>query len=180
MNRVSDRASDKASRRSGGSGSFSGIAARSWCALAVVLPLAAVGAALFTQHAWDMQPCPWCVVQRVVFLAIAVVALPGVLLRGAWARWSIGSLVALLAASGAAAALWQHFVAASSTSCALTLADRWIRNSGLGELAPQVFAAYASCADAKVNLLGVPYEFYSLALFAVLGVVGLRVMLARR
>lgn len=163
-----------------GSGSLSGISARSWCALAVLLPLAAVGAALYTQHVWDMQPCPWCVLQRIVFLAIAVVALPGVLLRGAWARWSIGILIALLAAGGAAAALWQHFVAASSTSCALTLADRWIRNSGLDELAPQVFAAYASCADAKVNLFGVPYEFYSLALFALLGYLGLRVLRARR
>ena len=163
-----------------GSGSLSGISARSWCALAAVLPLAAVGAALFTQYAWDMQPCPWCVLQRIVFLAIALVALPGVFLRSAWARWSIGSLIALLAAGGAAAALWQHFVAASSTSCALTLADRWIRSSGLDELAPQVFAAYASCADAKVNLLGVPYEFFSLALFAVLGFVALRVMRSRR
>ena len=170
----------KSAARGSGSGSLSGISARSWCALAVLLPLAAVGAALYTQHVWDMQPCPWCVLQRIVFLAIAVVALPGVLLRGAWARWSIGILIALLAAGGAAAALWQHFVAASSTSCALTLADRWIRNSGLDELAPPVFAAYASCADAKVNLFGVPYEFYSLALFALLGYLGLRVLRARR
>ena len=162
------------------SGTLSGISARSWCALAVALPLAAVGAALFTQHVWDMQPCPWCVLQRIVFLAIAVVALPGVFYRGAWARWLIGSLIALLAAGGAAAALWQHFVAASSTSCALALADRWIRQSGLDELAPQVFAAYASCADAKVNLLGVPYEFFSLALFTVLGFVALQAMRARR
>jgi len=32
---------------------------------------------------------------------------------------------------------------------------------------PVVFAATASCADAKVALLGVPYEFWSLALFVV-------------
>ena len=163
-----------------GSGSRGGISARSWCALAVVLPLAAVGAALFTQYAWDMQPCPWCVLQRIVFMAIALAALPGLLLLNVWGRWLSGSLIALLAAGGAAAALWQHFVAASSASCALTLADRWIRLSGLDELAPQVFAAYASCADAKVNLLGVPYEFFSLALFAVLGFVALRVLRARR
>ena len=163
-----------------GSASARGISARSWCALAVLLPLAAVGAALYTQYAWDMQPCPWCVLQRVIFLAIALVALPGVFWRGAWARWTIGSLVALLAAGGAAAALWQHFVAASSSSCALTLADRWMRDSGLDQLAPQVFAAYASCADAKVNLFGVPYEFFSLALFAVLGFIALRVMRSRR
>jgi disulfide bond formation protein DsbB len=36
-------------------------------------------------------------------------------------------------------------------------------------LLPQVFASYASCAEAKATLLGVPYEFYSLALFVGLG-----------
>lgn len=166
--------------RSSRSGALSGISARSWCALAVVLSLAAVGAALFTQHVWDMQPCPWCVLQRVVFLAIALAALPGVFYRGVWTRWLLGALMLVLAMSGAAAALWQHFVAASSSSCALTLADRWMRQSGLDELAPQVFAAYASCAEAKVKLFGVPYEFFSLALFAVLGFVALRVMRSRR
>jgi disulfide bond formation protein DsbB len=55
-----------------------------------------------------------------------------------------------------------------------------MRASGLDELAPQLFAAYASCADAKVNLFGVPYEFYSLTLFALLAFVALRVMRARR
>ena len=155
------------------------LSARSLAAALFVLPLAAVGAALFTQYAWDMQPCPWCVLQRVVFLAIALAALPALLFRAAWARWLSGGLVVLLASGGAAAALWQHFVAASSTSCALTWADRWIRNSGLDELLPQVFAAYASCAEAKVNLFGVPYEFYSLALFIVIGSGALLLLSAR-
>ena len=48
---------------------------RQLCAAAVVLPLAGVAVALLTQHALDMQPCPWCVLQRVIFLAIAL-ALP--------------------------------------------------------------------------------------------------------
>ncbi|MCW5636261.1 MAG: disulfide bond formation protein B, partial [Rubrivivax sp.] len=75
-----------------------------------------------------------------------------------------------LALAGAAAALWQHFVAASSASCDLTLADRILSGTGLDMAMPQVFAAFASCADAKVRLLGVPYEFWSLALFAAIGI----------
>lgn len=163
-----------------GSHTRGGISARVWCALAVLLSLGAVGAALFTQYVWDMQPCAWCVLQRVVFVAIALVALPGIFVRNPWMRWLGGGAMALLAIAGATAALWQHFVAAQSASCAMTLADRWMRTSGLDELAPQLFAAYASCADAKVNLFGVPYEFYSLALFALLAFVALRVMRARR
>ena len=46
--------------------------------------VAAVAAALVTQHGFDMQPCPWCVLQRLIFLAIALVALVGVFWRLGW------------------------------------------------------------------------------------------------
>ena len=145
-------------------------------ALAAATGLAAVAAALVTQHVFDMQPCPWCVLQRVIFVAIALAALPGVLSATRPARLFSGALMMLLAAAGIAAALWQHFVAASSTSCNLTLADRIVSGIGLDNLLPQVFAAYASCADAAVKLAGIPYEFYSLALFLALGLVAARVL----
>lgn len=145
-------------------------------ALAAATGLAAVAAALVTQHVFDMQPCPWCVLQRVIFVAIALAALPGLLTAARPARLFSGGLMLLLASAGIAAALWQHFVAASSTSCNLTLADRIVSGLGLDNLLPQVFAAYASCADAAVKLAGIPYEFYSLALFFALGLVAVRVL----
>ena len=48
--------------------------------------------------------------------------------------------------------------------------------TGLDSRFPEVFAAYASCADAKVDLLGLPYEFWSLGLFIVLAAAALRVL----
>jgi protein dithiol:quinone oxidoreductase len=134
----------------------------------VLLPLAAVAAALVSQHVFDMQPCPWCVLQRVIFIAIAGVALLGWVLPAPLPRRLAAVLVAVLAACGMTSALWQHFVAASSVSCNLTLADRIVSAFGLDALEPRVFAAYASCADAAVKLLGLPYEFYSLVLYALL------------
>ena len=133
--------------------------------------LAAVGFAVFTQVQFDMRPCPWCVLQRAVFVAIALAALLGLAVRRLGA-----ALVLLLAACGMAAALWQHFVAARSDSCRLTFADRLMNGSGLNRLWPEVFQSQASCADASVPLLGVPYEFWSLALFFLLAVAGLRVL----
>lgn len=132
-------------------------------ALTAVVALAAVGAAVFTQHAWDMQPCPWCVLQRLIFVAVAGAALLGLL-------WPTGgaALAALLAASGLAAALWQHFVAASAESCDLTLADRIMAATGLDGLYPEVFMAMTTCADGKVDLFGLPYETWSGALFALI------------
>ena len=128
-----------------------------------LLCVGAVGAALYTQHVLGMQPCPWCVLQRLIFLGIAAAALIGLVAQ------RLGPLLmTLLAICGMAAALWQHFVAAATASCNLSFADRVMSTLMLDELAPAVFMATASCADAKVNLLGVPYEFWSLSLFAVL------------
>jgi protein dithiol:quinone oxidoreductase len=156
---------------------------RALLSAAALISLGAVGIALISQHVFDMQPCPWCVLQRAIFVAIALVALIGVLSSTVLAqRMSavpvavLAVLVALLALCGAAAALWQHFVAAASASCNLTLADRIMTTIGLDSLMPQVFAAYASCAEAAVRLVGVPYEFYSLALFAGLFILAVRVI----
>lgn len=139
---------------------------------ATLIPPTAVGIALTTQHVFDMQPCPWCVLQRLIFLGIALAALPGWLLAGPVARRASGGAVLVLALCGVATALWQHFVAAASAACAMTFADRIMRGSGLDEWLPQVFASYASCSE-RAQLLGVPYEFYSLALFVVLAALAL-------
>ena len=148
--------------------------------LLVLLPLAAVAAAVVSQHVYGMLPCPWCVLQRLLFVLIALLALPGLLVRVPIVRLAAAVEVLLVCTAGLAAALWQHFVAASSTSCAMTLADRINTAVGLDALWPEVFAAYATCADAAVKLLGLPYEAYSGALFIVLAVLSLRSMNALR
>jgi disulfide bond formation protein DsbB len=140
-----------------------------------VLCLAALAAALTSQHVFGMQPCPWCVLQRLIFVLIALAAGAGAWLAAAAAsaRRRVAARIAAAAAAtfglaGMAAALWQHFVAASSASCDLTLADRIMSASGLDMAWPEVFAPFASCADAHVKLLGISYELYSLTLFALL------------
>ena len=134
-----------------------------------LLCLGAVSAAVFTQHVWGMQPCPWCVLQRAIFGLIAIVALLGALLPGALQLLGV-VLVMVVADLGVAAALWQHFVAAEQASCVMTLADRIMGASGLDALWPEVFMATAACAE-KVRLFGMPYEFWSGSLFAMISVV---------
>ena len=135
-----------------------------------LLCLGAVGAAVFTQYVWNMQPCPWCVLQRAIFGLTALIALAGALLPGLLQTLAV-ALVMIVADLGVAAALWQHFVAAEQASCALTLADRIMGASGLDALWPEVFMATATCAEAKVNLAGMPYEFWSGLLFALISIV---------
>jgi protein dithiol:quinone oxidoreductase len=138
---------------------------------AALLSLAAVGAALYTQYQLGMQPCQWCVLQRlqfIVFAALAGVAGVAAVLRMQLLSRGVAWLAAVLALSGVAAALWQHFVAASSDSCKRTLADVIVRDLGLDELLPSVFIATASCSE-KASLLGLSYEWYSLAIFVLVG-----------
>ncbi|HSW26796.1 MAG TPA: disulfide bond formation protein B, partial [Burkholderiaceae bacterium] len=118
-------------------------------------------------HVFDMRPCPWCVLQRLEFVAIALAAGLALLWRSRAGLWVSAALVIALASLGVLSALWQHFVAGASASCNLTLADRIVGALQLDSLLPDVFAATASCADAKVALFGLPYEFWSLALFVV-------------
>jgi disulfide bond formation protein DsbB len=144
-----------------------------------MVSVAAVAVALVSQHVFNIDPCPWCILQRVIFLAIALAAVLGLAWRSAAGRMAGSGLAALLALSGIAAALWQHFQAAASQSCKLTLADNIVSAMKLDTLMPDVFLARASCADAAVKVLGVPYEFYSLALFVLIGVAAWRVLRAR-
>ncbi len=162
--------------------------------LSAALALVALGAALVSQHRFDMQPCPWCVLQRLLFAVVAALALleaTTLTLAGgrgdgdAWqsgdlnGQWPLAApllagLRGLLAVCGLAAALWQHLVAAASASCNLTLADRVLAITRLDGLWPDVFQPRASCLEAKAFLLGVPYEFWSGALFILLAALAAR------
>lgn len=141
--------------------------------------VAALAAALVSQHLFDMRPCPWCVLQRLITALIALAALLGWLWDSPVGKWTAALAISVLAPFGAAAALWQNLVASASASCNLTLADRIVSGLQLDALLPEVFAATASCADAKVNLLGVPYEFWGLAMFVLIDLAAVLVMLRR-
>ena len=137
-------------------------------AFVAVVSIGALAAALVSQHVYDMQPCPWCVLQRLVFCAIAVFALLGLLWRGTAGSRVAGTFALLLAFAGIAAALWQQLYAVNQFSCDLTLAERIISHLRLDRLAPDVFIAYASCSEAAVNVLGVPFAVWSCVMFVLL------------
>ncbi len=145
-------------------------------AFVAVASFAAVAAALVSQHAYGMEPCPWCVLQRLVFIVMGVFALLGLAWRGRTGSRVAATFTLLLAASGLASALWQHLVAAKSASCNQTLADRIVGGLQLDSLLPDVFMARASCADAAVNLFGAPYAFWAAALFTLCGIAMIRVL----
>lgn len=136
-------------------------------ALACVL---AVGFAVFAQQVWDMRPCPWCVLQRLIFLVIALLCVVGAFMPWRRARLALAIATLIFASSGILAAVYQHEVAAKQFSCNLTFADTLVTALRLESLWPAMFKVTATCAEAAVSLLGVPFEYWSLALFALLAV----------
>ena len=148
-------------------------------ALVAIASFGAVIAALVSQHAFGMQPCPWCVLQRLIFAAIGAFALLGLVWRGAAGSRVAATFALLLAIAGVATAFWHHFVAAKSASCNLTLADRIVGATQLDRLLPDVFEARVSCADAAVDLFGIPYAMWAAFVFVVCAVVVVRILRAR-
>ncbi|WP_339649835.1 disulfide bond formation protein B [Halopseudomonas pelagia] len=139
--------------------------------------LGAVGVALVSQYAFDMQPCPWCVLQRAQFLAIALVCGVALMTQRVVPRLLFCGLALLLSLAGMATALWQHFVANNAFSCSLSLADRIISGLALDQLMPAVLAPRAGCADGRFELWGISYELWSLTLFGIIaGVLGTMVL----
>lgn len=141
----------------------------------------AVGIALVAQHQFGVKPCPWCVLQRAIFLLIGALSLLGWLVQSKRAlRQGVLVIVLMLCAAGLTAAVFQHEVASQSATCAMGLADNIVTALGLEELWPSVFMITANCADAAAyRLVGLPYEIWSGVLFAALGALGLWVLTKR-
>ena len=132
-----------------------------------VLALGSVALAALAQYEFDMQPCPWCVLQRLIYIVVGVLALLGAVLSRTPRRLLIG-LALLGTLAGIASALWQQLHAINENSCDLSLAERITTALQLDRLLPQLFIAYASCADAAVSVLHIPFAVWSCAMYVIL------------
>lgn len=143
--------------------------------LILILSIAALAVALFSQHVAGMRPCAWCVFQRLIVILIGGIALIGMLLEHISrmiARLAL-LIITALGLGGVLAAWYQYSVAAAQFSCDQTFADQFMTGLGLDAAWPSLFGIYASCMDARADLLGVEYALWSLTLFALLSVISL-------
>src|SRR5687768_8224774 len=78
--------------------------------VALLASAVVLGFAYYLQHAEYLDPCPWCVVQRLGFLVIGVLALIGLLHRpargGAILYGFVGALIGLAGALAAGYQIW--------------------------------------------------------------------------
>ncbi len=142
---------------------------RWWFLLLALWPVALVAYALYKQHVDFLDPCPLCILQRVAYIAAAVIA--GIaFIQGAsgfWQRlWAAG--YGLAAAIGAGIAAWhvrlQHLPPDKVPDCGPGL-DYMLENLPLWNVLQQVFQGSGECADIVWTFLGLSMPGWSLVMF---------------
>jgi disulfide bond formation protein DsbB len=145
--------------------------------LIAAVSIALVGAALYLQHAKDMLPCPLCVIQRYLFLGVAVFSLIGACANKIKA---LGTL-ALLCALGGLGAVAKHLyvLAHPGFSCGIDPMETALNKIPTATLVPWLFRADGLCEAAQDTVLGLNVPQWSAVWFAIL-TLSLVWVLARR
>ena len=136
-----------------------------------VASLVLLGVALYMQHVLKMLPCPWCVIQRYVFAAIALICLVFAALPAD--KTKIGAGMGLLAAlSGAGAAAWHVWIQAHPTvSCGIDPLETSLNTIPTAKLMPFLFYADGLCTTEYPPLLGLSIPQWTLIWFAAFALV---------
>ena len=136
-----------------------------------------VAVALYLQHVKGLLPCPLCVIQRYLFLAVAVCCA-----IGAWGgKPRAGAALALVGALGGLGVVGKHLwvLAHPGLSCGIDPMETMLNKIPSATLLPWLFKADGLCEDARDTLLGLSIPQWS-ALSFVLLTASLIYLLARR
>jgi len=129
---------------------------------------ALVGTALYLQHVQLMLPCPLCVLQRYLFLAVALFCLVGAAMN----KPRVGAGLGLLAALGGLGVAGRHLyvVANPGFSCGIDPMETMLNKIPTATMMPWAFEAYGFCEDARDALLGISIPAWSAIWFVILAV----------
>ncbi len=138
---------------------------------------ALVGVALYLQHVHQMLPCPLCVIQRYLFLAVGLCALVGAL----GDKVKAGAGLALLGALGGLGVVGKHLyvLANPGFSCGIDPLETALNRIPTAELMPWLFRADGLCETATDALFGVSIPQWSAIWFVILTVALVWVLVRR-
>jgi disulfide bond formation protein DsbB len=155
-------------------------------ALGLLICLGLLGFALYLQYYEQQDPCPLCILQRIVFIVLAVVflvaALHGPGKVGSAIYSSALFLVAGVGAAIAARQVWlQHLPPRQVPECGPGL-EYMLKKLPLGQALEKILKGSGECAEVGWKFLGLSIAEWSLLWFIVLGVsaVLIAVYVARR
>lgn len=138
--------------------------------IVAVIALGLVGFALYLQHYMGWAPCPLCVIQRYLFVLLAVVCLLFALLPRGASRFGAG-LGSLISLSGAGVAGWHVWVKANPTvSCGIDPLETSLNRIPPAEWFPFLFKADGLCATPYPPILGLDTPQWSLVWFSLFAI----------
>jgi disulfide bond formation protein DsbB len=128
--------------------------------------LALIGAALYLQHAMGLQPCPLCVIQRYLYLGIAIFSLIGAFAH----KIKTGAGLALLCALGGLGFVGKHLyvLAHPGFSCGIDPMETTLNKIPTATLLPGLFRADGLCEAAQETVFGLNVPQWSAVWFTIL------------
>ena len=130
---------------------------------------------MYLQHVVGLEPCPMCIVQRYVMVLMGLVALLGASASGRKTSLVIGSLLVLLAGSGAYVAArqtWLQWYPPEVVSCGRDFYGM-IETFPLQRAIPMIFKGGGDCSKVDWTFLGGSIANWSFVAFVGLGLVAL-------
>lgn len=142
--------------------------------LAFVACAALLAFALYLQHVEQLDPCPWCVVQRLGFILVGLIALIGALHRpGPFGIAAYSFLGFAAAAAGAAAGgyhVWLQSDPVRAAKCVGSPVERILDQLELGRMIPPLLQYDGPCTLKPWSLAGLSIPEWSLAWFVLLAI----------
>lgn len=131
----------------------------------IIFSISCLSFALIAQHYFNILPCAWCVLQRLIFVFLILVSFASLFFK----RLIIFQIINVItSASGIVASLYLYLVASKSDSCDLSFAEKFINLFNLQEVLPSVFGVLAMCNEPQVRFLGISFVQYAILSFVLL------------
>src|SRR3974377_1460955 len=124
--------------------------------------IAIIAYALYLQHYKDLDPCPWCIAQRLDYIALGIVV--------------FSFLIALLAIAGGAAATYHIYLQSDperANACTGSVLEKMLDASRLGKMIPPLLQYDGPCTLKPWSMLGlsVPEWFLVGVLLVLIGAI---------
>jgi protein dithiol:quinone oxidoreductase len=153
-------------------------------ALIFLICVGLLGYALYLQHWQGLDPCPWCVVQRLGFMLVGLVALLGAIhgpaRRGTAIYATLGFIAAAAGAAAGAYHVWLQSDPVRAAKCVGSPVELVLDRLQIGKLAPALLQYDGPCTLKPWSFLGLSIPEWSLAWFVILAIALLAIAASAR
>ncbi len=147
-----------------------------------IITLAIIATAFFFQYVLLLEPCPLCILERIIVITLSVIFLIGLLHnpKHSLVRRLYGQILSTASLAGLAVAgrhTWlQHLPKEQSPECGEGL-NYWINTLPLNEVIEKIFAGAGDCVEVVWTFSGFSIAEWSLIVFTGFFLYGIRVFI---